>query len=153
MSYLQDRSFIMVMRTWKSNTPIGTVRKLFNNNYKQSMLNWCEDPNCVQALTHVVCWLPDIVLVSYSDSGCVITLKPSDKPLPNTPQHTTRTITPSFILVRSATAGVYGQDYKNILVGLLHARIPCMFATNKPTPANPLTSGPLTSCPVPSVTR
>eukprot|EP01121_Diplochlamys_sp_Union-15-3_P017069 TRINITY_DN5940_c0_g1_i2.p1 TRINITY_DN5940_c0_g1~~TRINITY_DN5940_c0_g1_i2.p1 ORF type:complete len:120 (-),score=16.29 TRINITY_DN5940_c0_g1_i2:708-1034(-) len=66
----------------------------------------------------------EMQLVSYSDSGAVIDLLPSANPLPGTNQSKRRTVTPHFVLIRSATQALYGQDWRNLLIGLMYANIP-----------------------------
>mmetsp|Transcript_18103 Transcript_18103/g.45954 ORF Transcript_18103/g.45954 Transcript_18103/m.45954 type:complete len:412 (-) Transcript_18103:114-1349(-) len=69
---------------------------------------------------------PDISLTSYPSSGnpLVVNLRRAARPLPNTPQDRDRTCTPDFILLRSITRGIKGQDSRNVLLGMIHANVP-----------------------------
>ena len=68
----------------------------------------------------------EIVLVSYHDSGLILDLYPK----PGSHNETTSTAVigyiPHFIIFRSAGRGIYGQDFRNILYGIMHANLPCL---------------------------
>ncbi|EKE40010.1 hypothetical protein ENUP19_0190G0006 [Entamoeba nuttalli] len=66
----------------------------------------------------------EMVLTSYSDSGCIISIMPSKYAIPDTPMNTRRTFQPDFLLIRGACQGVYGQDWRNELLGLMYCGIP-----------------------------
>jgi len=66
----------------------------------------------------------EISLVSYSDSGAVVDLMPSANPFPCTNQNKRRTVSPHFLLIRSTTQALHGQDWRNLLFGLMYASIP-----------------------------
>ena len=78
-----------------------------------------------QIAVEAAAW-PQIQLVSYSDSGCVVTLSPSPRPVPNSPQSSKRTIQPDFLLIRSAPQADAGIDFRNLLIGFVHARVPAV---------------------------
>ena len=65
----------------------------------------------------------DISCVSYHDSGLVVHIRPSKKPLPRTNQNQIRNCVPKHILMRSVSRGTYGQDSTNKLLTLLHAGV------------------------------
>eukprot|EP01129_Flabellula_baltica_P015674 TRINITY_DN8068_c0_g1_i1.p1 TRINITY_DN8068_c0_g1~~TRINITY_DN8068_c0_g1_i1.p1 ORF type:complete len:380 (-),score=84.47 TRINITY_DN8068_c0_g1_i1:24-1043(-) len=67
----------------------------------------------------------DISLVSYSDSGVLVEISPSDYPLRDS-QKKRRTFSPQFLLVRSACFGVHGQNWRQILLGFMSAGLPCI---------------------------
>ena len=68
----------------------------------------------------------NIGLTAYSDNlKPVVNLKPSIKPLPNTPQDRVRTIQPDFLLLRELCRGVkVTQDHRNILYGFMISQTP-----------------------------
>jgi glutathione synthase/RimK-type ligase-like ATP-grasp enzyme len=67
----------------------------------------------------------DIRLTSYSDSGAVVDIINSSPEMSGTNASArVRTIQPDFLLIRGAAQGVYGQDYRNLLVGFMHAGLP-----------------------------
>ena len=67
---------------------------------------------------------PDISLTSYGQGGPVVNLRKAKHPHPNTSQERDRTVVVDFILLRSVTRGIFGQDSRNILMAFMHARIP-----------------------------
>lgn len=48
----------------------------------------------------------DISVISYHDSGAVVTLRRAARPLQGTTQNVDRTITVDFVLLRSVTRGI-----------------------------------------------
>eukprot|EP01084_Bolivina_argentea_P225089 380476_1 len=68
----------------------------------------------------------DIQLTSYSDNiKPIVSLKPSLKPLPNTPQNRVRSIQPDFLLVRELARGVkVSLDHRNLLYGFMISQTP-----------------------------
>jgi len=96
----------------------------------QSMLNWYEIFDEAPTLSdgskiHVeqAEW-DDISPISYEDSGCVVSLNQAKRPLPGTTQTQQRTIQVHFVLLRSVTHSIKGQDSRNKLFTLIHANIP-----------------------------
>lgn len=68
-----------------------------------------------------------VTLTSYSNTGTVVDIFPSDKPILNTPQNTKRICQPDFILVRNLVRSWHPhQDYRNLLFGLMYAGVPAM---------------------------
>lgn len=63
--------------------------------------------------------------MSYSDSGLVLDVLPSDYALQDS-QKQRRTVQPDFLLIRSATRALHGQDWRNHLYGFLHSRVPSL---------------------------
>jgi len=68
----------------------------------------------------------DISVVSYHDSGVVVKMRASKKPLPGTTQDKERTIVIHCVLLRSVTRGIKGQDSRNKLFALIHGNIPAV---------------------------
>ncbi|ELP85586.1 synapsin-3, putative [Entamoeba invadens IP1] len=66
----------------------------------------------------------EMVLTSYSDSGCIVSLQPSKYAIPNTPMNSVRSFQPDFLLIRGACMGVFGQNWKNTLLGFMYCNIP-----------------------------
>lgn len=65
----------------------------------------------------------DIAVTSY-DSGLTVSIRKAKRPIPDTSQTTDRTVQVDFILLRSISHGIVGQDSRNTLYGFMHADIP-----------------------------
>jgi len=68
----------------------------------------------------------EITLTSFSDSAPVVQLFKSENAIKGTSMEENRVVTPDFLLIRSACRGVIGQDWRNILYGLMHTGIPSL---------------------------
>lgn len=68
----------------------------------------------------------DISVVSYHDSGCVVSCRPAKNPLPNSNQGEGRTFCCDFILTRSVSKGTWMQDSTNKLFAFIHAGLPAV---------------------------
>lgn len=68
----------------------------------------------------------EIVLTSYSDTGCICSLLPSKYAIPGTPMNSGRSYQPDFLLIRSACQGVHGQNWRNLLLGFMFCNVPAI---------------------------
>ncbi|KAL7722926.1 Synapsin-3 [Entamoeba marina] len=68
----------------------------------------------------------EMVLTSYSDTGCIVSLQPSRYAIEQTPMKMHRSFQPDFLLIRGACQGVYGQNHKNILLGFMFCNLPAV---------------------------
>jgi len=66
----------------------------------------------------------DLSLTSYHDGGVMVNIRRANRPLPDTPQVRDRCVKVDFVLLRSVTRGITGQDSRNLLMGLIHGNIP-----------------------------
>jgi len=66
----------------------------------------------------------DISVISYFDSGAVVSLRRAKNPLKGTSQETERNTQIHFVLLRSVTRGIKGQDSRNKLFALMHSNVP-----------------------------
>ena len=66
----------------------------------------------------------EIVLVSYHDSGMTLDLYPKQGSKNQTTESPVIGFQPHFIVFRSAGRGIFGQDFRNVLYGIMHANIP-----------------------------
>eukprot|EP01103_Thecamoeba_quadrilineata_P010558 TRINITY_DN2313_c0_g1_i2.p1 TRINITY_DN2313_c0_g1~~TRINITY_DN2313_c0_g1_i2.p1 ORF type:complete len:391 (-),score=51.28 TRINITY_DN2313_c0_g1_i2:17-1189(-) len=66
----------------------------------------------------------DLTVVSYHDSGAVVSMRRAKRPFPGTSQERDRTAVIDFVLLRSVSHGIKGQDSRNKLMSLIHARLP-----------------------------
>ncbi|KAL6070871.1 Type 1 glutamine amidotransferase domain-containing protein [Balamuthia mandrillaris] len=66
----------------------------------------------------------DLTVVSYDDSGVIVTMRRAKKPLEGTTQETERTVKVDFVLLRSVTRGIKGQDSRTKLFTLMHGNVP-----------------------------
>lgn len=67
---------------------------------------------------------PDLSVTSYDKSGCVFNIRKSKRPHPGTSMERDRTVVVDFVLLRSVTHGIHGQDSRNILLTMMHAGLP-----------------------------
>jgi len=65
----------------------------------------------------------DISLTSYHDSGAQVNLRRANRPLPGTSQENNRSVHVDFILLRSVTRGIVGQDSRPLLMAFMHANV------------------------------
>ena len=65
---------------------------------------------------------------SHSDSGgsIVVTMMPNEQPLPGTPQNSSRTCVPQFVLLRAGTRGGAAIDWRDRLDVFAHSDVPCL---------------------------
>ncbi|MDP2436137.1 MAG: hypothetical protein Q8P67_10370 [archaeon] len=73
-------------------------------------------PVCVEQTT-----FPDMSITSYHQGGAVVTLR---KGRPGASAG--RTVQVDFVLLRSVSRGVHGQDSRNLLLALMHAGVPAV---------------------------
>jgi len=68
----------------------------------------------------------ELSLISYSDSGVLITAMKSTHPHKETSQERDRTFRVDFVLLRSVTRSIKGQDSRNKLFTLIHGNVPSL---------------------------
>lgn len=67
----------------------------------------------------------DVIVTSYSDSGCLCNIKRGNSPHPDWGKdETERHINIDFILLRSVTRSIKGQDSRHKLFTFMHANLP-----------------------------
>jgi len=66
----------------------------------------------------------DLSIVSFDSPGIIVYLNKARNPLRDSPQSQERTMTVDFVLLRSVTRSIKGQDSSNKLLGLIHAGLP-----------------------------
>lgn len=62
--------------------------------------------------------------VSYHDTGVLVTIRGQKNPHPGTNMGADRTVVVDFVLLRSVTRGVKGQDSRNKLWTFMHGNLP-----------------------------
>jgi len=65
----------------------------------------------------------DIIVTSFAQGGLVVDIKSAENAI-HEKQMKRRTFQPDFLLIRSACFGVYGQNWKNNLMGFYQSNIP-----------------------------
>ena len=68
----------------------------------------------------------DISVCSYGNKQVVVSISPSFRPLPDTPQNKPRSCTPDFVLFRGSCKGGARTDWMHKLVTLAHSNIPTL---------------------------
>jgi len=102
------------------------------NLHCQSSINWYnifEGATLSDGTTKIIVeqatW-DEISLISYSDSGVQATCNRASRPHKGTSQENQRTFKVDFVLLRSVSRSIKGQDSRNKLFTLIHGNVPSM---------------------------